>query len=85
LVPPASLPSAGALEAARDAIAAWWSEAYLRPDDAVLPSRFAVEARASLPGLVLETTPCTEDVHNAMALQRMRLWQDQGVPERSWR
>ena len=79
------LPSAAALEAAGDAIAAWWSEAYLRPDDAVLPLRFAAEARASLPGLASAASPRPEDVRNAMALQRMRLRQDQGVPEWSWR
>lgn len=79
------LPSADALQAARDAIAAWWQAAYLRPGDAVLPGRFAAEARASLPGLDVGTACHPQDVQAAMALQRMRLRQDQGVPEWSWR
>jgi len=43
------LPSADALRAARDAIAAWWQAAYLRPGDAVLPGRFAAEAHGAWP------------------------------------
>jgi len=79
------LPSADALRAARDAIAAWWQAAYLQPADAVLPGRFAAEARASLPGLDIGTACHPDDVQAAMALQRMRLRQDQGVPEWQWR
>lgn len=79
------LPSAEALRAARDGIAAWWRAAYLRPEDAVLPGRFAAEARASLPGLDAGAACHPNDVQAAMALQRMRLRQDQGVPEWSWR
>jgi len=79
------LPSADALRAARDAIAAWWQAAYLRPADAVLPGRFAAEARASLPGLDAGTAFHPDDVQAAVMLQRMRLRQDQGVPEWSWR
>lgn len=79
------LPSADALRTARDAIAAWWQAAYLRPGDAVLPGRFAAEARASLPGLDAAGACHPDDVQAAVALQRMRLRQDQGVPEWSWR
>lgn len=79
------LPSADALRAARDAIAAWWRVAYLRPGDAVLPGRFAAEARASLPGLDAGDACCPDEVQAAMALQRVRLRQNQGVPEWSWR
>ena len=79
------LPSADTLRAARDAIAAWWQAAYLRPGDAVLPGRFAAEARASLPGLAVGRVCHPDEVQAAMALQRMRLRQDQGVPEWSWR
>ena len=68
-----------------DAIAAWWQAAYLRPEDAVLPGRFAAEACASLPGLDVGSTSHLDDVQAAVALQRMRLRQDQGVPEWSWR
>ncbi len=73
------LPSAEALQAAGDRIAAWWQAAYLRVDDAVLPPRFAAEARASLPGLV--EAAGVEEVQAAMALQRLRLRQTQGAPE----
>lgn len=79
------LPSADALRAARDAIAAWWQAAYLRPGDTVLPGRFAAEARASLPGLDAGDACCPDEVQAAMALQRVRLRQNQGVPEWSWR
>ena len=79
------LPPADALQNAGNAIAAWWQAAYLRPGNAVLPGRFAVEARASLPGLDAGTICRPDDVQAAMALQRMRLRQDQGVPEWSWR
>ena len=78
------LPSAEALFAASDALASWWSAAYLRPDDAILPSRFATEAAASLPGLDSAHAFQLENVQTAMALQRMRLHQDQGVPEWRW-
>ena len=79
------LPSADALRAARDAITTWWQAAYLQPADAVLPGRFTAEARASLPGLDTGTACHPDDVQAAMALQRVRLRQDQGVPEWSWR
>ncbi len=79
------LPSAEALAAAGDAIAEWWIAAYLRPEDRVLPGRFASEARASLPGLSAAAAVTTDDVRTAMALQRLRLRQDQSVPEWSWR
>ena len=79
------LPSADALSAASDALASWWSAAYLRPDDTILPGRFATEAAASLPGLDKTHASRLENVQAAMALQRMRLRQDQGVPEWRWR
>jgi HNH endonuclease len=79
------LPSAEALQRAGPAIADWWSAAYLRPEERVLPVRFASEARASLPGLASSGIPSTREVQAAMALQRARLRQDQGVPEWNWR
>jgi len=79
------LPTAEALATAGDAIAGWWTAAYLRPDDQTLPARFESEARASLPGLSAATGANTDDVQAAMALQRLRLRQDQGVPEWYWR
>ena len=75
------LPSASALDAAASAIANWWSAAYLRSHDSALPARFVLEARASLPGLQTQEECGPEQVQAAMALQRMRLHRDQGVPE----
>lgn len=76
------LPSADALDAASGPIAAWWSEAYLSLGDAVLPTRFAAEARSSLPGLGSGSRRAdTSDVLAAVSLQRLRLRHDQGVPE----
>ncbi|MBB5694423.1 class I SAM-dependent methyltransferase [Muricoccus pecuniae] len=78
------LPSAEALQQAGAAIADWWAAAYLQPEDQVLPIRFASEARASLPGLSGAGAVREPDVRVAMALQRTRLRQDQGVPEWMW-
>ena len=75
------LPSAETLQYAGAAIMDWWSGAYLRPDDMVLPPRFVSEARASLPGLSSSVLVEPADIQSAMALQRTRLRQDQGVPE----
>lgn len=76
------LPSAGALNHARDAISSWWLSAYQNNASASVQSRFIVEARASLPGLVsAPATPSIDDLFDAAALQRLRLRQDQGVPE----
>ena len=48
----------------------------------LLRTRFVEEARASLPGLLASETDITpEDVFAAMELQRIRLRQDQQVPE----
>ncbi|WP_407927934.1 methyltransferase domain-containing protein [Belnapia arida] len=75
------LPSAVVLQRAEQAISEWWSAAYLRADERILPVRFTSEARASLPGLVSADAFGPREVHTAMALQRTRLRQDQGVPE----
>jgi hypothetical protein len=71
------LPSAMALRQARDCMLDWWRAAYL-----ALPHRFAEEARAGLPaieasGSVLDL----DEVFAAVGLQRLRLHQDQQVPE----
>ena len=49
--------------------------------DMVLPARFENEARSSLPGLYVDGTLRPDDVFEAANLQRLRLRQDQGVPE----
>jgi hypothetical protein len=77
------LPSEVALRRSRDAILGWWSAGYLTEIDPVLSLRFGEEARASLPALDNSTSglPGAEDVFTAMNLQRLRLRQDQQVPE----
>ena len=70
------------MQAARGRILAWWHAAYFDEARDLLRSRFVEEARASLPGLLASETDITpEDVFAAMELRRMRLRQDQQVPE----
>jgi hypothetical protein len=76
------LPSEDALGRARDAVVAWWNSAYLASIDAALPRRFSQEERASLPGLaVTGEFPGVDDVFTSMGIRRLRLRQDQQVPE----
>ena len=76
------LPSNSTLQAARGRILAWWHAAYFDEARGLLRIRFVEEARASLPGLLASETDVTpEDVFAAMELQRLRLRQDQQVPE----
>ena len=76
------LPSENALHRARAALIAWWVSAYFASGDAALVLRFGQEARASLPGLA-GTGDLLDagDVFDAMELRRLRLRQDQQVPE----
>ena len=76
------LPSAAALHRAHDGVLGWWSTAYLAVGNAALPRRFADEARASLPAMGLaEGAPGLDEIYAAVGLQRLRLHQDQQVPE----
>ncbi|MFC7611419.1 HNH endonuclease domain-containing protein [Teichococcus aestuarii] len=77
------LPSAPVLAAAEARILGWWQAAYLQANDRLLPVRFGHEARASLPGLGAGRGEyCDpEQVFAAIGLQRLRLRQDQQVPE----
>ena len=76
------LPSDEVLRKAREPILIWWSTAYLAPEDRLLPRRFVTEACASLPALQDNpTTVGPDDVYAAAGLQRLRLRQDQQVPE----
>lgn len=76
------LPSHSKLLGARDAMLEWWSSAYLRAEPDQLARRFTAEAASSLPGV--QPTPETsiaDVVFAGIQLQRLRLWQDQRVPE----
>ena len=70
------LPSAAAMASARGRIIGWWDAAYLG-DDALRP-RFLREAAAALP---LTTTESSTAVYDALEWRRLRLWQDQQVPQ----
>jgi len=76
------LPSAAALQQAHDGVLDWWRAAYLAPGNVALPRRFSDEARASLPAVEAPNgVPDLGEVYAAVGLQRLRLHQDQQVPE----
>jgi len=61
---------------ARGDILAWWQTAWL--DDASLGPRFLREAAAAL---TVESDPSLDDIYTALEWRRLRLRQDQQVPE----
>jgi len=73
------LPGDAALSQARDRIAEWWMRAYLASGEP-LAQRFETEARAGLPSIGT-TSFGMDEVFDAVRLQRLRLRQDQGIPE----
>ena len=75
------LPSAAALASGAEAIGDWWTRAYLEPGIGALASRFATEAQATLPSLRSAASHSTDEVLAAVEMQRLRLRQNQGVPE----
>lgn len=70
------LPSAALFADARERLEAWWTAAYL--SDAALGARFLREAAAALP---LAKSADAASVYAAMDWRRLRLRQDQQVPE----
>ena len=70
------LPSAAAMSYARNRIIGWWEAAYLE-DDALRP-RFLREAAAALP---LNRAVGAPAVYDALDWRRLRLSQDQQVPQ----
>ena len=70
------LPSATAMANARPRIIRWWKSAYL--DDDALRPRFLREAAAALP---LAAGVSGDDVYDALDWRRLRLSQDQQVPQ----
>lgn len=75
------LPSAQRLSQAQDLIMLWWSIGYVSSPNATIPDRFLGEARASLPSLAYTRDPSLDDIFGGIAFQRLRLKQDQQVPE----
>lgn len=70
------LPSAAAIAGARAEIIEWWETAYF--DDEALRPRFLREARAALP---VDKDASIDAVYDALDWRRLRLRQDQQVPE----
>ena len=74
------LPTDQLLRSAQDRILAWWNTAYLDGTDQPTADRFALEATASLPGVVPAVTDL-DNYYSALQVQRIRLRQNQQVPE----
>lgn len=74
------LPGDRILRSAQERILTWWNSAYRDRSKPVLAERFTLEAAASLPGIT-SAAPHLDDVYSALSLQRMRLRQNQQVPE----
>ena len=87
------LPADLALKRAKDRIIDWWNAGYVRTDDRLLTEQFTLEASATLPtldvpvgsldGVLAEARlhRLLEDVFSAVSLQRLRLSNDQQIPE----
>ena len=74
------LPAERLMRAARDRILDWWDAAYRESAGRSLAERFALEASMSLPGMVAADGDL-ESYYSALSLQRLRLKQNQQVPE----
>jgi hypothetical protein len=68
------------LEASRPRIMAWWTDAYLAGTDSTR-SRFAEEARTSLPLVTTTGELDLQDVFAALDFRRLRLRQETSLPE----
>ena len=74
------LPTDRLLRAAQDRILHWWHDAYRENPNRALAERFALEACVSLPG-VADVDADLDSYYSAVHLQRLRLKQNQQVPE----
>jgi len=74
------LPADPLLRTAQERILEWWDAAYRENPDHPLAQRFALEASASLPGVVAADADL-DSYYSALNLQRLRLKQNQQVPE----
>ena len=87
------LPADLALRRSKDLIIEWWERGYVRTKNRLLTEQFALEASATLPALGLPKGNLEdlvadarlhlllEDVFSAVSLQRLRLSNDQQIPE----
>ena len=74
------LPADPLLRTAQERILDWWNAAYRENPDHPLAERFALEASVSLPGIVPSDADL-DSYYSALNLQRLRLKQNQQVPE----
>lgn len=77
----ARLPDAATLQEAEDRLKAWWERAWQRAPQPTLAERFEREAAATLPGLREAEAKDLDSVFSALDLRRIRLKQDQQIPE----
>ena len=78
------LPSAASLAAARERIENWWKAGHSLASDVHTAGRFFLEARTSLPVIGGDNGSLEiEDVFDAVGIQRLRLKENQQIPE--WR
>ena len=75
----AHLPTDRLLQSARDRVLNWWESAYVR-DLPMVSERFWLEATSSLPNVDVDKKRL-DDVFEAVCCQRIRLKDDQQVPE----
>ena len=87
------LPADLVLRRSKDRIAKWWERGYVRTENRFLTEQFALEASATLPTLDVPTGNLDdvlagvrfhhllEDIFSAVSLQRLRLSNDQQIPE----
>ena len=74
------LPADLLLRRAQDRILDWWDSAYREQTGHALAERFALEASVSLPGIQPEDSDL-DNYYSALNMQRLRLKQNQQVPE----
>jgi len=87
------LPADLVLRRSKDRIVNWWERGYVRTENRLLSEQFALEASATLPTFDFPTGNLEdvlagarlhhllEDVFSAVSLQRLRLSNDQKIPE----
>ena len=76
------LPSASLLNSARERVQDWWRAGYSLAADGPVGDRFFLEARSSLPLInASDDLIVVEDVFDAVAFQRLRLKENQQIPE----
>jgi len=76
------LPSASVLDNSRERIQDWWNVGYSLNINSPVADRFFLEARTSLPAIhISDSLIKADDVFDAVGFQRLRLKEDQQIPE----